>query len=72
MLVKIHDSYVHVYKHDYKYKYELMHCMEPDMYYVAINYNMQYVRVLGYNDEEPIYMPQRKIRRELNKLHMNN
>ena len=68
MLVKIKDKYIHIYKDEWLYKFELKGYTEPDESYLAINENSQYFCACGWNDEYPINMPQRKIRRELKKL----
>ena len=46
--------------------------MEPDECYLAINSDLKYYLVYGYDEEFPINIPQRKIRRQLRKLQNNN
>jgi hypothetical protein len=68
MLVKINNQYINVYKYNNLYKFELTGICEPDMSYLAINNNNQYILVSGYNDEFIINIPQRKIRRQIKKF----
>jgi len=68
MLVKINGQYIYVYKHNFKYKFELKGHMEQHLCYLAINDNLQYVYVYGYDEECTFNIPQRKIRREIKKL----
>lgn len=74
MLVKINDKYVYVYKDDYSSltKFNLKSLTEPDECYLAINSDLKYYLVYGYDEEFPINVPQRKIRRQLRKLQNNN
>jgi len=70
MLVKINNQFVRVYKDGFLYKFELTGIMEPDYSYLSMNYDCRYVGI-NYDQEFHIDMPQRKIRRQINKLKMN-